>query len=116
MLRGSQVLPARWINSEVINRPFLCPPGKFESSQTVIFEVGSTKMQLFSAFLRQNLNAMPHNKVVSAELLKALFRGPVLIKSILSEAEKNRNSNHAITIPCKDNETETGLDDMLVDV
>ena len=116
MVGGNQALPTRSINSEVINCFFLRVPGKLESSQTIVFALGPSEMQLFHAVARQELNALPHDKIIRAEFLEPFVGSAVFKKSVLSEAEEDCGGNWARSVLCKDNETEARPDDMLVDV
>ena len=73
-------------------------------------------MQFFRAVARQKLDAPPHDKIIRAEFLKPFVRSAVFIKSVLSEAEEDRGGNWARPAVGEDNETETGFDDVIVDV
>ena len=73
-------------------------------------------MQFFRAVARQKLNALPHDKIIRAQFLESFVGSAVFVKSVLSEAEEDRGGNWARSALREDNETETGPDDMLVDV
>jgi len=73
-------------------------------------------MQLLCAVARQKLNALPHDKIIGTEFLKSFVGSAVLIKSVLSKAEKDRSGYWARPTLGENNETETGVYDMLVDV
>ncbi len=73
-------------------------------------------MQFLRAVARQKLNALPHDKIIRAEFLEPFVGSAVFIKSVLSEAEEDRGGDGARPALGEDNETETGSDDMLVDV
>jgi hypothetical protein len=73
-------------------------------------------MQLLCAVARQKLNALPHDKIVGAQFLKSFIGSAVFIKSVLSEAEENRGGYWAQLMLRENNETETAVYDMLVDV
>jgi hypothetical protein len=106
----------RWINSEVINCFLLRVPRKFEPSQTFVFLLGAPEMQFFRAVARQKLNALPHNKIIGAQCLKSFIGSAVFIKGVLSKAEKNCRGYWARPMLGENNETETAVYDMLVDV
>src|SRR5437773_4008967 len=73
-------------------------------------------MQLLCAVARQKLNALPHDKIIGEQCLKSFVGSAVLIKSVLSKAEKDRSGYWARPTLGENNETETGVYDMLVDV
>src|SRR2546429_429404 len=73
-------------------------------------------MQFFSASSRQELDTLPHDKIVRTEFLKSFVGSAVLIKSVLSKAEEDRSGNWTRPPLRENNETETRPDDMLVDV
>src|SRR5439155_21049506 len=73
-------------------------------------------MQFFRAVARQKLNALPHDKVIRAQVLEPFVRSAVFIKGVLSEAEEDRGGYWARPTLGENNETETGAYDMLVDV
>src|SRR4029453_1250430 len=62
------------------------------------------------------LNAFPHNKIIGAQCLKSFIRSAVLIKGVLSKVEENCGSYWARPMLRENNETETAVYDMLVDV
>ncbi len=73
-------------------------------------------MQFFRAVARQKLNALPHNKIIGAQCLKSFIRSAVFIKGVLSEPEEDRGGYWARPMLRENNETETAVYDMLVDV
>ena len=73
-------------------------------------------MQLLCAVARQKLNALPHDKIVGAQFLKSFIGSAVFIKGVLSKAEENRGGYWARPMLRENNETETAVYDMLVDV
>src|SRR5205809_4186758 len=73
-------------------------------------------MQFFGAVARQKLNASPHDKIIRAEFLEPFVGSAVFIKSVLSEAEEDRGGDWARSALCQDDETETGPDDVVIDV
>ena len=72
-------------------------------------------MQLLCAVTHQKLNALPHDKIVSAQLLKSFIGSAVFIKGVLSKAEENRGGYWTRPPLRENNETETGFDDVFVD-
>ena len=72
-------------------------------------------MQFFSASSRQELDTLPHDKIVRTEFLKSFVGSAVLIKSVLSKAEEDRSGNWTRPPVRENNETETGFDDVFVD-
>ena len=73
-------------------------------------------MQFFRAVARQKLNALPHDKIIRAQFLESFVGSAVFVKSVLSEAEEDRGGDWARSAVCEDSETETGPDDVVVDV
>ena len=73
-------------------------------------------MQLLCAVAHQKLNALPHDKIVGAQVLKSFIGSAVLIKSVLSKAEEDRSGNWTRPPLRENNETETAAYEMLVDV
>lgn len=111
---GSETLPTGWIDSVVIDYFFLCAPGKFESPQTVVFALGAPKMYSFYTHAHEELDAMPHDEVICAKLLKPLVRGTVLINSVVSEVEEYRGGNCARPALCENDEPNARFEDVLV--
>ncbi len=73
-------------------------------------------MQFFCVATRQELNALPHDKIIRAEFLEPFVGCAIFIKRVLSETKEDRSGNWARPTPCEDDETEAGFDDVLVDV
>src|SRR5260370_28078732 len=73
-------------------------------------------MQLLRAVARQKLNALPHDKIIGAQFLKSFIGSAVFIKGVLSEAEEDRGGYWTRPMLRENNETETALYEMLVDV
>jgi hypothetical protein len=59
---------------------------------------------------------LPHNKIIGAQCLKSLIRSAVFKKGVPSEAEEDRGGYWARPMLRENNETETPVYDMLVDV
>jgi len=110
------ILPAGWVNSKVIKCFFLRTPGKLESSQTVVLAICTTEMQSFGALAREELNALPHNKIVGAEFLKSVVRRAIFIQSILSKMEEDRGGYLPIPALRQNSKTTAGFDNVLVNV
>jgi len=106
----------RRINAEVINCFLPGVPGKFEPSQTFVFLLGAPEMQFFRAVARQKLNAFPHDKIIGAQCLKSFIRSAVFINGVLSKAEEDCGGYWARPMLRENNETETAVYDILVDV
>jgi len=104
------------MDSVIINYLFLCAPGKFESPQTVVFAIGAPKVYSFQTGVNEKLDGMPYDKVICAKFLKPSVRGTVLVYSVVSELEEYRGGNCLRSAPCENDESETRLDDVLVDV
>jgi hypothetical protein len=73
-------------------------------------------MQLLRAISRQKLNALPHDKIVGAQFLKSFVGSAIFINGVLSKAEENRGGYWARPTLRENNETETAVYEMLVDV
>ena len=105
-----------WINPEVINCFLLGIPRKFEPPQTFVFLLGASEVQFFCAVVRQKLNALPHHEIIRSEFLKSFVRSTVLINGVPSETEEDRGGYWARPMLRENNETETAVYEMLVDV
>jgi len=110
------ILPAGWVNSKVIKCFFLRTPGKLESSQTVVLAICTTEMQSFGALAREELNALPHNKIVGSEFLKSVVRRTVLVHTVLSKVEEDRAGNSPTSALRQNRKTVARFNDVLVNV